>query len=160
MIRERKNLLTENLWSTIAAVTLGSYIGVLIRIGLSELAPLVNPIEIFPSFYAEFIGCIFMGVAVVLEAKIKARFFPLFPFLTSGVAGSMTTFSVWMQQASLDLTGLGRFPVESGRGVLACLTLITLGVGLSSLGYSLGRHLGILILYWLPKVGSLLLSGF
>lgn len=109
--------LKEHRWSTVAAVMAASYFGVLIRIGLQYLAALVSPIEVFPSFYAEFVGCIFMGFAVILEDKVKNLFFPLFPFLTTGLAGSITTFSSWNQEASLDLTGLGPYPTQRGTGV-------------------------------------------
>ena len=114
----------ENRWSSLAAVTIGAYIGVLIRIGLEDLSADVSPLSVFPSFYAEFIGCIFMGFTVVLEDPIKAWFFPLFPLLTTGIAGSVTTYSSWSQAASADLVGLGPFQAQTGKGVILYLFFI------------------------------------
>ena len=85
--------------AAVAAVALGGAIGAVARWALTALAP--APPGGFPltTFLINVIGCLLMGVLVVLVAEAREAHPIVRPFLGVGVLGGFTTFSSFAVEA-------------------------------------------------------------
>jgi fluoride ion exporter CrcB/FEX len=86
--------LNENKLPIFAALVPVSILGALIRIGLNQLET-YNGAPVYGLAYAQFIGCVIMGVAVKKKDFLIKTYLPLQIALSTGLCGSITTFSSW-----------------------------------------------------------------
>jgi fluoride ion exporter CrcB/FEX len=86
--------LSENKLAIFTALVPVSILGVLIRIGLNLLET-YDGAPVFYLAYAQFIGCVIMGVVVKKKDYLIKRYLPLQIALSTGLCGSITTFSSW-----------------------------------------------------------------
>ncbi|RSH92341.1 hypothetical protein EHS25_008756 [Saitozyma podzolica] len=75
-------------------------LGTLIRLGLDGLATFDGNV-IYPLAWAQGVGCGIMGLALARKNEIISIYPPIYTFLTTGIAGSVTTFSSWMLESYL-----------------------------------------------------------
>lgn len=104
---------------TLALLSLFSILGCLCRLGLTAL--FTYPTQaVFPLVWSQAVGCFFMGLAQPKKADVDASVFgpALFVGWTTGLCGSITTFSSWMVQtfgAFSNLEGVARSGVHDVR---------------------------------------------
>ena len=86
-----------------AAIAVGAYLGTLIRIGFSYYRGWQSPAN-FSVMYAQVLGCVIMGVASEFQATLmtagRRAERLLYIFITTGLCGSITTFSTWHYEAA------------------------------------------------------------
>jgi fluoride ion exporter CrcB/FEX len=130
----------------VAALALASYVGVLLRLGLMQFNDLQlagggasGAAYVFGSLYAEVVGCVIMGVVLAnkpalqrwyrataalffcaghaqLIARARPRSVTATVALTTGVAGSVTTFSSWQSAAMEAAVNLTFSPASTPAG--------------------------------------------
>ena len=132
-----------------AVISLGAYLGVLVRIGFSYYKGAGPTPSGFTVLFAELAGCFIMGVAsefqTTLTGPSASRLQKLaFVFVATGLCGSITTFSTWMLEcaklllADLDvLTGAA----SSGERAAEYLASLWIGVSLPLAALVVGQHL-------------------
>ncbi|KAI8622063.1 hypothetical protein BC830DRAFT_930383 [Chytriomyces sp. MP71] len=104
----------ESHWSvTVAAICLFAVLGVLVRVGLSALFGYPTA-PVFGLIWAQIFGCALMGFVRALpdaDAPDQRRFLPapLKTGLTTGLCGTITTFSSFAVGGNLIPTYLSRF---------------------------------------------------
>lgn len=125
------------------AISIFAVLGCLIRIGLNRLFSITG--GPFPAFlYAEILGCLIMGWAVKHKVQFSVGYYPLYPGISSGLCGSITTFGSWILQSiqaflNLNATARGAFSsILAGLSVLiltalACSASLNAGAMLSRL---------------------------
>lgn len=86
--------LYENKLTVFASLVPVSIVGTLIRLGLTLLET-YNGSPVFALAYPQFIGCLIMGIAVKKKDFLLKRFLPLQIAMSTGLCGSITTFSSW-----------------------------------------------------------------
>ncbi|CAF1425772.1 unnamed protein product [Rotaria sordida] len=150
--------------SSIMPIIIFSYTGVLIRLGLAFLGN--NQAPLSAAFWPNFVGCFIMGFVVEQKIHIHQHFAQLYIGLTTGLCGSITTFSgVIFAQLYIGLTtGLcGSITTFSGVMYNSCvalfgpsshltypisnyLSVIISVFSASFIGFIIGRHASIFIL--------------
>ncbi|WRT64643.1 uncharacterized protein IL334_001577 [Kwoniella shivajii] len=91
-----------------SGLVLSSFIGCLIRLGLIGLATYDTPI-IFALAWSQGVGCGIMGLSLSRKNEIIAIYPPIYTFLTTGIAGSTTTFSSWMLGGYLSFSNFDKY---------------------------------------------------
>lgn len=86
--------LYENKLIIFAALIPFSIIGMLIRVGLTSLETYTGA-PVFALVYAQFIGCTIMGFVAKKKDFLLKKYLPLQIALSTGLCGSITTFSSW-----------------------------------------------------------------
>jgi fluoride ion exporter CrcB/FEX len=86
--------LYENKLIIFAALIPVSILGMLIRVGLTLLETYDGE-PVFALAYAQFIGCTIMGFVVKKKDFLLKKYLPLQIALSTGLCGSITTFSSW-----------------------------------------------------------------
>ncbi|CAF1288485.1 unnamed protein product [Adineta steineri] len=127
--------------SSIMPIVIMSYIGVLIRLGLAFLGNNQTPLN--AAFWPNFVGCFIMGFIVEQKLHIKHHFAQLYMGLTTGLCGSITTFSGLMYNSCVALFGPQShytYPISN------YLTVIVSAFSASYIGFIIGRHLSLFIL--------------
>lgn len=83
--------------SLLSLLGICSFLGLLIRLGLSAINTYPGS-PVFPLIYAQMLGCAIMGMLSARRGQIEQRMSsPLvYTALTTGLCGSITTFSGWM----------------------------------------------------------------
>ncbi|TYJ56047.1 hypothetical protein B9479_003290 [Cryptococcus floricola] len=89
-------------------LVLASMLGCLVRLGLSALGKYDGAL-IYPLAWSQGVGSGIMGLSLGLKSDISALYPPLFTFLTTGIAGSITTFSSWMLEGYLAFSNFGNY---------------------------------------------------
>lgn len=119
----------------VAAVAIGGALGTVARY---EIA-LAEPVQIgrFPwaTFTANLVGCLVLGIAVVVFAESRARGGVPRAFLAVGFCGGLTTFSTWMVESVL-LTRDG----EAGVAALYLVVSLVLGLLAVVVGVAASRR--------------------
>ncbi|KAJ9477922.1 Fluoride export protein 2 [Pseudozyma hubeiensis] len=111
------------IWGTLAReglVALNTYDG-------ESVAPLV---------WAQAVGCLIMGLAIGNRDAIEARYPPAYVMITTGLCGSITTFSKWMLDVFRAFGDQEHFERGGLHNVMDALsqTAVTLGMALVSVG--------------------------
>ncbi|WP_018330737.1 fluoride efflux transporter CrcB [Actinomycetospora chiangmaiensis] len=108
----------------VAAVSLGGVLGALARWGLGLAFP--TPHDAFPTttLLINVVGCLLMGVLVVLVAEVRTAPPIVRPFLGVGVLGGFTTFSTFAVDAQ---TLLAAGHLGTALGYLAATVLGSVG---------------------------------
>lgn len=98
----------ERTWSTffndISVLIIGSLVGVQVRLLLQHSFHWLLPAPIFSLSAAQFLGCAVMGFTVGAQSNLVRIHPSTYLLLTTGVAGSITSFSSWAVQLSEMLT--------------------------------------------------------
>ncbi|CAF3802166.1 unnamed protein product [Rotaria sordida] len=127
--------------SSIMPIIVFSYIGVLIRLGLAFLGN--NQAPLCAAFWPNFVGCFIMGFVVEQKIHIHQHFAQLYIGLTTGLCGSITTFSGVMYNSCVALFGPSShltYPISN------YLSVIISVFSASFIGFIIGRHASIFIL--------------
>ena len=125
------------------ALSLASYVGVIVRIYLGQLKRW-NGVPLFGAFYAEVVGTAVMGFVAAHK-----RFLQLHPAvyqgLATGLCGSITTFSSWNSEAATVLLQVnnGEAPDNVTR-IVGWATVILLGLGMPVAALVFGSHVAAL----------------
>ena len=131
---------------SIAALSLGSYAGVTARVSLSSLSEW-DGITHFPSFWAQIVGALLIGVLVVYKGRIQEKYLVIYTALSTGFCGSLTTFSSWNVEAAQVLMQFNHTSTwnsnehahyTSGVGYF---TVLLLGFGMPIAAVMLGKNI-------------------
>ena len=123
------------------SLAVASYVGVMSRIFLSELARW-NGVPYFPSLYPQLVGTAIMGFIVSHKTLLSPSF--LYTAIATGLCGSITTFSSWNLEAVSTLLQIRQFPPNNESRVVGWATTLLLGMGMSSAALVLGQHIAAL----------------
>lgn len=104
-----------------AAVAVGGALGALVRWFLETAHPAAPGTFPTTTFLINVVGCLLMGVLVVLVTEARESHPAVRPFLGVGVLGGFTTFSTYAVEAHQLLTG-GHLVVA---GLYLVLTVVT-----------------------------------
>ena len=126
----------------------GTYIGVVSRIYLSKLAQW-DGVAHFGSLWAQIVGCIIMGLAVIQMENMNRYYWRRYLYIatTTGLCGSLTTFSTWNKEATvaaLHLNTSSLMLLESNdyaTQIISYFTVIILGFGMSLAAYNFGNNI-------------------
>ncbi|RGB35860.1 CrcB-like protein [Rhizophagus diaphanus] len=122
-----------------------SIIGALIRIGLNILHSYPGS-PVFSLIYPQFVGCVIMGFCLARKGFIMESYLPLYIGLTTGLCGSITTFSSWILSIFKEFI----LPSTPHRGdlynILAALADIGITLGMSVTGLKFGEHIADIII--------------
>ncbi|KAG0050988.1 hypothetical protein BGZ83_004239 [Gryganskiella cystojenkinii] len=131
-------------------------LGLLIRLGLNSIESFAGQ-QVFALVWPQFIGCLIMGCLVatrdwiekgfgLLHYKGNKRGHWLGPFfyvaLSSGLCGSITTFSSWSLGTFVELINPSRINRHPLQNILSALSELTVTLAMSLAGLELGEHLG------------------
>ncbi|KAI9489391.1 CrcB-like protein-domain-containing protein [Zychaea mexicana] len=119
-------------------------LGTLIRIGLQRLQTYDGQ-PVFGLVYAQWIGCFVMGIAVQQKDLLMQWYLPLQVGLSTGLCGSITTFSSWQLDIFKAFSNYDAANHYTGYNILAAISqlLVTLAMSLNGLvfGYHVGQFL-------------------
>ena len=117
----------------VAAVGVGGAVGALVRWALEALFP--APTGGFPTttFVVNVVGCLLMGLLVVLVTEAREAHPMVRPFLGVGVLGGFTTFSSYAVEAHqlLDRGHLGTGLLYLAVTVVVALPAVLVGLGVT-----------------------------
>ncbi|ODN79520.1 hypothetical protein L202_03482 [Cryptococcus amylolentus CBS 6039] len=122
-------------------LVLASMLGCLVRLGLSALGRYDGAL-IYPLAWSQGVGSGIMGLSLGLKNDISTFYPPLFTFLTTGIAGSITTFSSWMLEGYLAFSNFGNYNRKGLHDTVdgVAYSLSTFAIAMASLKF--GEHLG------------------
>ena len=129
--------------SYLSCLFLGSSVGVVCRIGLSELAHW-DGVPLFASFYSQLVGTLIMGFTVAHKQVLMEHHVFLYQAITTGLCGSITSFSTWNQEAMAVLLQMGYDQPDNAARGFGWATTLLLGLGMSLGALGVGRHLAAL----------------
>ncbi|WVF69635.1 hypothetical protein IAT40_004414 [Kwoniella sp. CBS 6097] len=123
-----------------AGLVLAGMLGCLARLGLEGLAEYDGRI-IFPLAWSQGVGSGIMGLALARKNEIISIYPPIYTFLTTGIAGSITTFSSWMLEGYLAFSNYDGYNRKGLHDTVdgVAYSLSTFAIALSSL--KMGEHL-------------------
>lgn len=128
------------------ALSLASYVGVIVRIFLGQLKRW-NGVPLFGAFYAEIVGTAIMGFVAAHKRVLQAH--PaVYQGLATGLCGSITTFSSWNSEAAIVLLQLNNNTnseaPDNATRVIGWATVILLGLGMPAAALAFGSHVAAL----------------
>ena len=130
---------------TIIGLYLATYIGVLLRIYLSYFS-LWDGVQHFPSMWAQVVGTAFIGALIAYKDKLQVKHKILYTSLSTGLCGSLTTFSSWNAEASKVLLQLNEttlqplYSAQHASRAVGFFTVLLLGVGMPVAALLLGKN--------------------
>ncbi|KAK9708663.1 hypothetical protein K7432_009509 [Basidiobolus ranarum] len=130
----------EHLFSLSGLLVFTSAIGVLIRIGLG-LAFKYKGQPVFGLIYAQIVGCMFMGAAIARRSTISNYYIPLYTAITTGLCGSITTFSSWNLELFEAFANYGRVYDHGVDNFLSGLSVIIITLGMSVVSLLFGKYI-------------------
>lgn len=83
-------------WAVLAAISVGGAIGALARYGITLAAPPTTGTFPRATFGINVLGCLLIGVLMVLVTEVWPKQRLIRPFLGVGVLGGFTTFSTYV----------------------------------------------------------------
>eukprot|EP01105_Mastigella_eilhardi_P016289 TRINITY_DN3713_c1_g1_i2.p2 TRINITY_DN3713_c1_g1~~TRINITY_DN3713_c1_g1_i2.p2 ORF type:complete len:185 (+),score=60.04 TRINITY_DN3713_c1_g1_i2:755-1309(+) len=131
---------------TAAWLVVVTYAGAFVRLALQRAVAAVFPElprVLFPDFLANVVGCAVMGFLVEQAALPKGT--PAYIGLTTGLCGSITTFSAWCAYMALLLGGAAGTPQDLALCLLA-------GWSFAVVSYDFGRHTAVLLAFLCRKL--------
>ncbi len=111
-------------------VFLGGGLGSLFRYSISKLIPISKNNFPWSTFFANLLGCFFIGLLLGWAIKNNNQRSQLYSFLVIGFCGGLTTFSTFSQEG-LSLLKSGQYTSF----LIYTITSIILGICFVSLGY-------------------------
>lgn len=136
--------LYENKLIIFAALIPFSIIGMLIRVGLTSLETYTGA-PVFALVYAQFIGCTIMGFVAKKKDFLLKKYLPLQIALSTGLCGSITTFSSWQLAVFQAFANTSGDNHATGYNVLAGLSEILVTMAASVAGLQIGYHLAYML---------------
>lgn len=131
-----------------------SIMGLLIRLGLVSIETFAGQ-QVFALAWPQFIGCLLMGLfvstrkwidgdLVLPDSTSKGHWIGAFVYvgLSSGLCGSITTFSSWNLALFDELINTAKVARHPLQNILSALTQLVVTLALSISGLQLGSHLG------------------
>ncbi|KAI7865469.1 CrcB-like protein-domain-containing protein [Spinellus fusiger] len=131
----------ENKLAIVGLIIPFSVAGVLIRIGLQRLEN-YSGAPVFGLIYAQWIGCFIMGITVYNKVTLLQWYLPLQVALSSGLCGSITTFSSWQLDIFKAFSNYSDADHGRGDNVLAAISQLLVTLGMSFTGFIVGQHAG------------------
>ncbi|KAI8645111.1 CrcB-like protein-domain-containing protein [Parasitella parasitica] len=131
----------ENKIAVAAAIIPFSIAGTLIRIALGRLQDYTGA-PVFALVYAQWVGCLIMGLASKNKSALILRYQPLHPGITTGLCGSITTFSSWQLGIFKEFANYNAYQHTRGKNVLAALSQFLVTLAMSLNGLLFGQHVG------------------
>ncbi|ORZ12842.1 CrcB-like protein-domain-containing protein [Absidia repens] len=122
--------------------------GALIRVALQRLETFPGA-PVFSLVYAQWIGCFIMGIVTLHKNNIFFLYHPLQVALSTGLCGSITTFSSWQLGIFDEFANINAADHTRGKNVLAALSQLVVTLAMSFSGYHCGHHVG----RWLDHMG-------
>jgi CrcB protein len=119
----------------VAAVAIGGALGTVARYEIALAEPVQSGRFPWATFTANLVGCVVLGIAVVVFAESRARVGVPRAFLAVGFCGGLTTFSTWMVESVL-LTRDG----EAGVAALYLVVSLVLGLLAVVVGVAASRR--------------------
>ncbi|KAI8379054.1 uncharacterized protein BYT42DRAFT_567242 [Radiomyces spectabilis] len=138
----------ENKWPVAALIIPFSIAGLLIRIGLQRLETYPGA-PIFGLLYAQWVGCVIMGFVAEIKPSLSAVYLPLVGGISSGLCGSITTFSSWQLGIFKAFANYDGDPHSTGKNVLAAISQLLVTLAMSLNGVVFGYHIGKLYKAWI-----------
>ncbi|KAF9969957.1 hypothetical protein BGZ73_007481 [Actinomortierella ambigua] len=138
-------------WLFMAMIIPNAILGVLIRLGIVYIQTFPGQ-PVFPLVWAQFIGCLIMGLLVSTRRRIdRCHWTGPFTYagLGSGLCGSITTFSSWSLGIFTELANVNRSPHHPLQNILAGIAEMTVTISMSLVGFTLGKHLGSALKHYL-----------
>ncbi|CAO3611837.1 unnamed protein product [Cunninghamella echinulata] len=132
--------------------------GVLIRIALQRLEA-YHGAPVFPLVYAQWVGCFIMGIATTQKANIMVIYHPLQLGLSTGLCGSITTFSSWQLSIFSSFANIDNYDHTRGKNILSALSQLLITLAMSINGYQFGGHIGQWLntnSWWLALINKIL----
>ncbi|KAK3829632.1 MAG: CrcB-like protein-domain-containing protein [Linnemannia gamsii] len=126
-----------------------SILGLLIRLGLVSIETFAGQ-QVFSLAWPQFVGCVLMGLFASTRTWIDGGNTStghwIGPFvyvgLTSGLCGSITTFSSWSLALFIELININHVTRHPLQNILSALTELVVTLALAISGLQLGTHLG------------------
>lgn len=116
----------------VAAVSLGGGLGALARYGAGLAVPAVAGRFPWATFGVNVLGCLLIGVLMVLVTEVRPAHRLVRPFLGVGVLGGFTTFSTYAVEVRELLPGsLGTAAAYFLGTLVAAMLAVTAGVWLT-----------------------------
>ncbi|KAI8095098.1 uncharacterized protein B0P05DRAFT_577070 [Gilbertella persicaria] len=131
----------ENKLVIAAAIVPFSIVGTLIRIGLNRLQD-YSGAPVFSLVYAQWMGCFIMGIAIKNKNFLLQWYQPSHAAITSGLCGSITTFSSWQLGIFQAFSNYHAYPHTRGKNVLAGLSVFLVTLAMAINGLIFGQHVG------------------
>eukprot|EP01135_Chromosphaera_perkinsii_P003561 Nk52_evm19s248 gene=Nk52_evmTU19s248 len=129
------------------SISIFAYAGVIIRVYLEKLSK-YDGFESFSPLWPEIIGCVIMGFFVQQKGKMMphqyAPLAALFIGISTGLCGSITTFSTWNASAIKALVDFDNTINTSATRVWTWITVTVAGVAIPFGALRFGNHLGML----------------
>lgn len=79
----------------LTAIALGGGLGALARYGMALMLPTAPGAFPWATFFTNILGCLLIGVLMVLISEVRSAYRLVRPFLGVGVLGGFTTFSTY-----------------------------------------------------------------
>ncbi|KAI8854773.1 hypothetical protein BC829DRAFT_161552 [Chytridium lagenaria] len=95
-----------------------------------------------PLFCHKIIGCFILGAVNRRKRELSQLYFPLYVSLSSGLCGSITTFSSFSLDVFIELSNAQEIQRDAGHNVLAALSLTAVVMGMSLGSLLSGGQLG------------------
>ncbi|KAI9481119.1 MAG: CrcB-like protein-domain-containing protein [Benjaminiella poitrasii] len=133
--------INENKIAIAAAIIPFSIAGVLIRIALNRLETYPGA-PVFSIVYAQWIGCFIMGIAATNKNFLFSWYHPSHPAISTGLCGSITTFSSWQLAIFEEFANYNADPHTRGKNVLAAISQFLVTIAMSLNGLRFGQHVG------------------
>ncbi|KAJ1548617.1 hypothetical protein HK405_001820 [Cladochytrium tenue] len=115
--------------AVLGALVLFSVAGTLVRVKVTDWAGAVADAPVATVVYPQVVGCLCMGVAVRFKDRFAAGWYAMYVGITTGLCGSITTFSSW--SLAVHTAGANLQTPSDGRSAGASLFAAALGVGLA-----------------------------
>jgi len=130
----------ENIFVVYLSVSLFSIIGVLIRIGLNKIE---GELYIYlPYILTNSIGCILLGFINTYKIQLTQWQYALYTGLSTGLCGSITTFSSWNLAIFQDLFNLPKLGAYSYKNIFSGILEIIVSLTAYTAMIKFGNHIG------------------
>ncbi|WWC68075.1 uncharacterized protein I206_101994 [Kwoniella pini CBS 10737] len=125
-------------------LVLASMLGCLIRLGLNGLGTYDGAV-IYPLAWSQGVGSGIMGLSLARKNEIISIYPPIYTFLTTGIAGSVTTFSSWMLEGYLSFSNFDKYNRKGLHDTVdgVVYSLSTFAIAIASLRF--GEHFSTLL---------------
>ncbi|KAG1152239.1 hypothetical protein G6F37_001048 [Rhizopus arrhizus] len=138
-------VINENKYVIAAIIIPFSIAGVLVRIALTRLETYPGS-PVFGLVYAQWVGCFIMGIVVINKPLLFKWYYPLHAALSTGLCGSITTFSSWQLQIFKEFANYDAHPHTRGKNILAALSVFLVTMAMSWQSLLFGQHVGKLLI--------------
>ena len=124
-------------------LSIASYVGVLCRIYLSKLSRW-DGVPFFSSLYAQVFGTMIMGFVTSHGLLLAENHSFVYQAITTGLCGSITTFSSWNLEAVSSLLQTHQETPNNITRIVSWGTTLLLGLGMSIGALNVGKHMAFL----------------